>query len=85
MDWTAFLKDLGGEVGVLPALVMGGLSYACWHFMRRVSDLQDARVQDTKEALSETAKREAETITALNLINATLNAVMAQLQNGGRQ
>ncbi len=85
MDWSDFLKDLGGEVGVLPALVMGGLAYACWHFMKRTSELQDKRVEDARETLSDAAKREAETITALNLINATLNAVMAQLQNGGRQ
>lgn len=83
MEWSEILRDLGGEIGALPAIVMGGLAYACWYFMRRTTELQDSRVQDAKDAFSDAAKREAETITALNLINATMNAVLTQLQNGG--
>lgn len=82
MDWQNILRDLGGEIGVLPAVVIGGLAYACWHLMRRVATLQEQRVADTKEVLSDAGRREVETITALNLVNATMNALVVQLGRG---
>lgn len=68
----------------MPALVIGGLAYACWYFMKKVTELQEARVADAKEFLADAAKREAETITALNLINAAMNSMMNR-NNGGVQ
>ena len=83
MEWTTIVRELGGEIGLLPALLVAALAYACWYFMQRVMELQDKRVDDAKETLSEAAKREAETITALNLINSTLQVLLGQSRGGG--
>lgn len=78
MDWLAIIREMGGG---LSAVVIFGLGHACWRLGAKVSDLHERRVQDMRESLTDTARREAETITALNTINASLQTVVALVQH----
>lgn len=83
MDWVSVIKELSGELGALPAVIIAALAFAYWQKSKEVSSLYEQRLQDMRDNISDIGRREAETITTLNSISATLNTVSALIQNGG--
>lgn len=47
LDWVLIIDALGGG---LSAAVIAALAWTCWHLLKRVDAIQDARVQDQKDA-----------------------------------